>query len=38
MWFPCLASRNATAVAIAQCREGNPERAIPVLEQKTHRS
>ena len=25
---------NATAVAIAQCREGNPEGAIPVLERK----
>ena len=25
---------NATAVAIAQCREGDPERAIPVLERK----
>jgi hypothetical protein len=25
---------NATAVAIAQCQEGNPEPAIPVLEQK----
>jgi hypothetical protein len=25
---------NATAVAIAQRREGNPERAIPVLERK----
>ena len=24
---------NATAVAIAQCREGNPGPAIPVLEQ-----
>ena len=25
---------NATAVAIAQCQEGNPGPAIPVLEQK----
>jgi hypothetical protein len=25
---------NDTAVAIAQCQEGNPEPAIPVLEQK----
>ena len=25
-----------TAVAIAQCQEGNPEPAIPVLEQKLH--
>ena len=25
---------NATAVAIAQCDEGNPEPAIPVLEQQ----
>jgi hypothetical protein len=25
---------NATAVAIGQCREGNPGPAIPVLEQK----
>jgi hypothetical protein len=25
---------NATAVAIAQCQEGNPGPAIPVLQQK----
>jgi hypothetical protein len=25
---------NATAVAIAQCQEGDPESAIPVLEQQ----
>jgi hypothetical protein len=25
---------NATAVAISQCRDGNPQPAIPVLEQK----
>jgi hypothetical protein len=27
---------NATAVAIAQCQEGDPESAIPVLEQQMH--
>jgi len=27
---------NATAVAIAQCQEGNPKPAIPVLEQQLH--
>ena|ERR1700682_2140407 len=26
----------ATAVAIAQCQEGNPKPAIPVLEQQLH--
>ena len=27
---------NATAVAIAQCQEGDPESSIPVLEQQMH--